>query len=813
MGKKSKVGKQRKDKFYHLAKETGYRSRSAFKLIQLNRKFGFLQSSRCLIDLCAAPGGWLQVASKSMPVSSIIIGIDLVPIKPIHNVITLQEDITTDRCKQLISKELHTWKADCVLNDGAPNVGAAWIHDAFTQAHLTLSALKLACNFLQEGGWFITKVFRSKDYQPLLWVFQQLFKKVHSTKPQASRSESAEIFVVCQGYIAPAKIDPKFLDPKHIFKEVEPEGKKAINILQIKKQKKTRAEGYNEGDYTLFQSAKVSDFLQTERPLDVLSAINEIVFDDKKYEEHVMTTDDIKESVKDIKVLGKSDIKSLLSWHRTLRKEFVKQENKNSSADQDSEVAKENEEEKLEKRIEGLKEEENALMKRQKKKVRQQRQKLQEKMNLKMILPEDGNNIECDGAMFSLANIKSKQHLESVDNEYNAGMEFEDEEEDNKEGLELESGSEESHDDSDSGTEGNENDEDDEELAFNDEDRDMESTNKTQRFGEKNPLLVELEPNVSLTTRANMWFEKDVFKDLENEADEDVEISKMVEEYKNQGGTILEKNSEPPLSAVGQNGIKREAEEKTKHLKKVRWNDEKRKENNSSDGESDSVSESEEETKRQPQKQTKKTKQNDIEIVPVEDNAKYLQNLTPEGLALGHKMAFSCKDKRDIIDSGYHRWAFNDESLPDWFIEDEAKHYLRQLPVSKEIVAQYRGRMKEINARPIKKIAEAKARKKHKRMKLLEKARKKAEAICDTVDVSEKEKMNQIRSLYKKAVLKGKPKEVKYVVAKKSQAAKRIKRPAGIKGPYKMVDPRMKKDLRSQKGKEKKGKKAGKKRK
>ena len=192
-----------------------------------------------------------------------------------------------------------------------------------------------------------------------------------------------------------------------------------------------------------------------------------------------------------------------------------------------------------------------------------------------------------------------------------------------------------------------------------------------------------------------------------------------------------------------------------------------------------------------------------LEVVPGE-TVPNLPKLDPEGLAIASLLVQSKKKREDLIESGYNRWTHNDEGLPEWFVNDEVKYYQKQIPVSKEMVAEYRAQLREINARPIKKIAEAKARKKQKALRKLAKARKRAEGITDTEDMTDHEKMKHIKQIYKKAGVLGKKKsEVKYVVAKRGLAGKRAVRPAGVKGPYRQVDPRMKKDNRASKMKTK----------
>ena len=431
MVKKSKA-KSRLDKFYHLAKDQGYRSRAAFKLIQLNKKFDFLSSAHCVVDLCAAPGGWLQVAANNMPVSSLIVGVDLVPIKPIKGVTTFVGDITTQECTTRIRSELQNHKADVVMHDGAPNVGTNWEQDAYTQNELVLKSLKLATKVLRKDGFFITKIFRSVDYNSLLWVFNKLFGKVNATKPVASRQASAEIFVVCQKYKAPHTIDPKLLDPKYVFMEsediIEKHNIKSLSQLAPAKEQKRKPIDESRG-LSQFRKGTLCQFVECTNPFQFLADYDQLTYTDPESEEYLKAQEppkDMLEYCKDIRVLGKNELKVLIKWrHKIIRLLEKTQEKIEAQVKPEK-----NSDEELEELVQKVE---------RKEKRKRKKEKEQEKKRKKSKVPLEIENNESE--LFTIQDPTLKnQNLEEMDYtdpedseeevyyEEDEGLEFEDEE-------------------------------------------------------------------------------------------------------------------------------------------------------------------------------------------------------------------------------------------------------------------------------------------------------------------------------------------------------------------------------------------------
>ena len=169
--------------------------------------------------------------------------------------------------------------------------------------------------------------------------------------------------------------------------------------------------------------------------------------------------------------------------------------------------------------------------------------------------------------------------------------------------------------------------------------------------------------------------------------------------------------------------------------------------------------------------------------------------LTAEAVSLAQDLVNRRKTKTELINDGFTRYTLNSkEGLPSWFLDDEAKHYTPNIPITKEAVQALRAKQRALDARPIKKVAEAKARKKLKAAQRLEKALKKAEGITKTTDLTEREKAQEVEKLMRRGLVKSrKKKEIKVVVAK--GAHKGLKgRPKGVKGRYVMVDSRMRKE-------------------
>lgn len=196
------------DPFVQRSVREGYRSRSAYKLTEIDERDKLLRAGMVVVDLGAAPGGWSQVAAKRVGAKGRVIAIDLLPVAPIAGVTALQADFASEKGLAAVQAELGGRKADVVLSDMAPNMSGIAVSDQARSMELAEIARDFAQLHLQAEGVLVVKVFQGAGYDEYLRSLRSAFQKVVVRKPAASRGESAEQYLVARGLKALNRTPP-----------------------------------------------------------------------------------------------------------------------------------------------------------------------------------------------------------------------------------------------------------------------------------------------------------------------------------------------------------------------------------------------------------------------------------------------------------------------------------------------------------------------------------------------------------------------------------------------------------------------------
>ena len=192
---------KKKEYFYNEAKRKGYRSRSAFKLKQIQNKFKIIRKTDFVLDLGAAPGGWSQVSNEIIGKNGKIIGIDLLNIKPIDGIQFLQEDITEKSTILKIIKIVGENGVDVLLSDMSPNISGNYSIDHANSIHLCKQSLNLVDKILKDNGNFLCKLFMGEEFDDFIKIFKNKFKNVKLYSPPASRKSSSEIYLIGRNFL------------------------------------------------------------------------------------------------------------------------------------------------------------------------------------------------------------------------------------------------------------------------------------------------------------------------------------------------------------------------------------------------------------------------------------------------------------------------------------------------------------------------------------------------------------------------------------------------------------------------------------
>jgi 23S rRNA (uridine2552-2'-O)-methyltransferase len=205
---KAWIQDRKREYYYKKAKEENYRSRATYKLVQANERYGFIQRNDIVVDLGAAPGGWIQAARKMTGKNGFVLGVDLKPIDPFTQeyVRTIIADLTEPGIVEEIRSFLPRM-ADAVISDAAPNITGVWEVDHARQIDLATKALEIAQCLLRPSGNFFVKVFEGDLLNDFIQTVKNLFETVKIVKPEASRAKSSEMYLLALGLKSKGKCE------------------------------------------------------------------------------------------------------------------------------------------------------------------------------------------------------------------------------------------------------------------------------------------------------------------------------------------------------------------------------------------------------------------------------------------------------------------------------------------------------------------------------------------------------------------------------------------------------------------------------
>lgn len=186
------------DPFVKKAQEEGYRSRAVYKLQEIDDRERFLKPGAVVVDLGSAPGGWSQLAIKKVGSKGKVVAIDLLPMDLISGVIFIQADFSEEAGLNAVVAELEGKPVDLVISDMSPNMTGIPLTDQARLFNLGEMAMDFAVKFLQPNGVFIVKVFQGAGFEPYVKLLRQNFQHVSAKKPDASRDESREVYLVAK---------------------------------------------------------------------------------------------------------------------------------------------------------------------------------------------------------------------------------------------------------------------------------------------------------------------------------------------------------------------------------------------------------------------------------------------------------------------------------------------------------------------------------------------------------------------------------------------------------------------------------------